>query len=253
MPKTTSPDDRQAPKRLPLHPKVDAFADLVDVQLDRLPPVRGRQEQGVGVDQAPVQPLHRFFRIELLEQPLDRIAELLGEAGHRLVNIDQRPSEFFRERPVRGKAEDGGGQAVAPVPFLQKAKILLDQPSDQIERRCALHGHAQARVSLDHHARLDQVAIAGMTFEIIEQQRQEFSLSGLGPRQGCQNIVRPLVQELAPHPHLMLKVLAEFQPVGGIERLDRHGVAGGWFHERAIERHASMLSSSCDGRKRMLT
>ena len=91
---------------------------------------------------------------------------------------------------------------------------------------------------LKHRISLDLIAIAGMTAEKIEQQRQQFGLSGLGPGQAVKDIAWPLVEEPAPCLHLMLEIRAEFDPVDGIEPLDRHGMARGRLHEGPVDSHA---------------
>ena len=191
---------------------------------------RGCGWNRVGVlDHRPVRPPDRPLHRQVREEPVGRPAQPGVEAGHRPVDLAQRPAQLLGQPPMRRVAEQGRGQRVGAVlARLHHAEILLRQRG-QVGQG-GVGGRRQAR---------DAPA---------PSPRVRARPAGLG--QHGQHLGRPLGQERQALGGLVGEVLVAPQPVGRVERVQAHGELPGAVEEdeRQLHGRRSRRARICSSR-----
>jgi hypothetical protein len=200
-----------------------------------------REEQRRRVDQAPVGAPNGTLDLEIGEEAVDRRAELIAEAGHRPVDLVERPAELVGQTPVRREANHAGDQPIAGPTPAHQTEVLLDEAAGELERSFApgleLEVEPLAGGQVLDCRRTSAVDLREARREMIEQQRQHLGLPDPTLRQAQADRLPPLLDQSPSLRQLAAEAGVDLDPVPQIERLQAHREPPRAVEERAVTCH----------------
>ena len=200
----------------------------------------GMMQIAVAIDR-PVEALHRRLDAQIVEDARDDLLHPPRKAGHMGVDVRHVEADLLGERPCRGEAQRGGGEAPAGFAARHHAEILLHETAGDEQRRVGVERDGAAGDGDFVLARDVEPREAG--WQKIREQRQRLALGRARGVLLAKHDLAPGGQQRVLLGEVAGEVVVGLDPVARIERAHGDGEGFGRAVIRGVGEHGAPQSA----------